>query len=191
MPQKFLFAMMVVVIVACLPIVSVIRFHLGDSHKTELELLSYVGAWFQGVLTPVALVLTLWTFAKQSADQSDANRSVAQAVFIANVAGFASQIGHRCVTALTGVEAKHEPGLSDAGLTVMEKRLQDVPGSLEDHGYDYREISKAEMRASAGYRQLRKEIEAIARMGETVDMDGLLDGRIGRIRTLIAEQPPT
>jgi hypothetical protein len=166
--------------------------------QNDLAGWSSLGTWLQGVLTPLLLLVAIGSFWYQSESvkaqtraQADANQIAQRAFFLDNSRKFTGHINYRCICALVNGEPADNPNAR--GLTVMVALLRGAgaeAAKLIDSLPNYEILDLNQVRRGRQFALLKRDIDQVINLGERCEMEGLLDGRVVQIQSLILENPP-
>jgi hypothetical protein len=166
-----------------------------------------LGAWIQGVLTPLLFVLAILSFREQSKafrDQNEAfveqiqtqqtaNRIAARAFFVANVRQLSGHLAYRCYCALvdaTPPDITIEDSNRGRVLDVLSRMFEghETANAFRDpNGLAIK--SAAEVKGGTHYALLRKDMADIVSLAEDAGLVSLLDNRLVRIHNGLRSDP--
>lgn len=148
------------------------------------------GAWLQGVLTPLSLLVAAVALWQQKQSQSEANTVASRTFFAGNVQLFTELIGRQCKSCLTRV--KQNAKWDDAK---DESRALDYMKSLLSEGavgFDLGEKNWLQhvdfVVSTSDYHILCKTVNEIVSQADSVGLRYMLDDRIQSIHSLIASR---
>ncbi len=145
------------------------------------------GAWLQGALTPIALLIAAFAFYEQARDQRKANEINLRSHLLAGLPAYVGHLNYLCSASLNGewVSADNVKGTEALGsMKYFLETSDSQAGAQWDnctiHGLSYRELSKRSQ-----FLTLREDIRNIRKQSQEAGYEFPLDNRIKEIDGLL------